>query len=76
MNRLLIAVVVSLMGVGCAVGVDEPEPAPERGAAQERRPPVQTFSAELGDGDEAAPVDVPAHDIAAIPQFERPTPGE
>lgn len=54
MDRWLIAAVVGLMIVGCAVGVEEPLPAPPEPAQKVRPPAPTTFSDELVDADESA----------------------
>jgi hypothetical protein len=48
MNRWLIAVVMGLTIMGCADGVEDPQPAPAPDPVQ-KEPPTQTFSAELTD---------------------------
>jgi len=46
MNRWLMAAVMGLTVVGCAVGVEDPQPAPGPDPTQ-KEPPAQPFSAEL-----------------------------
>lgn len=42
MNRWLVAMVVGLMAVGCAEGVEDPEPAPEAPVSNPHVAPAQT----------------------------------
>ena len=77
MNRWLIALVVGLMAVGCAEGVEEPMPAPEQAQRPERQAPVQTFSTDLDEASEGTTApELPERDVVAIPPFEKPNPGE
>lgn len=46
MNRLLMAAVIALTVVGCAEGVEDPQPAPAPDPVQ-KEPPVQTFAGEF-----------------------------
>ena len=46
MNRCLMAAVMGLIVVGCAAGVEDPQPAPGPDPVQ-KEAPAQTFSAEV-----------------------------
>lgn len=46
MNRVLMAAVITLAVVGCAVGVEDPQPSPGPDPVQ-KAPPAQTFSDEF-----------------------------
>jgi hypothetical protein len=48
MNRWVVAAVMGLLVVGCAAGVEDPQPTPEPPAPQ-KQPPTETFSGELAD---------------------------
>ena len=77
MNRWLIAAVVGLMSVGCAVGVADPQPPPDPGPVRKAPPPAQPYSGELtevnGDSTPSAGNDL---DVPAVPIDIRPVPGK
>lgn len=83
MSRWLIAVVMGLTVVGCADGVEDPQPAPPPDPVQ-KDPPAQTFSGELtndpyallsknGIGQDV--LNVPPRQKPPVPGL-RPTPGQ
>ena len=75
MNRWLIAAVFGLMSVGCAVGVEDPEPPPAPDPVQRPAPPAQTFSQETVEVNHVA--DGVDHDlqVPAVPVDMAPMPG-
>lgn len=70
MNRWLIAMVSGLLVAGCAVGVEDPQPAPPPDPVQ-KDPPAQTFSGELQE--EADQIAFPGIDsIYSLPPRQKP----
>ncbi len=76
MNRWLMAAVVGLMAVGCAVGVEDPEPPPGQIPAQRSSsPPTETFSAELQEISVTDPITTELA-VPEVPVDVLPMPGE
>ena len=74
MNRWLMAALIGLtMTSGCAVGVEDPLPAPAPIPEKKAAPPTETFSAEVEDDSEEADVTL---DLPPLPQQKPPKPGE
>lgn len=77
MNRWLMAAVIGLMVVGCAAGVEDPQPAPAPDPVQ-KEAPAQTFSGDLEPiGDTARlGIGVGHLEAPALPQEMPPMPGQ
>ncbi|MBX3204060.1 MAG: hypothetical protein KF764_03275 [Labilithrix sp.] len=77
MNRWVMAAVIGLTVVGCAAGVEDPQPAPGPDPVQ-KEPPAQTFSGELEEIDDLAKLGVQTG-APATPTMDRempPMPGQ
>jgi hypothetical protein len=71
MNRWLIAMGSVLLVAGCAVGVEDPQPAPPPEPVQ-KDPPARTFSGEL-EQEEADRIAFPGVDnIHSLPPRQKP----
>ncbi len=76
MNRWLMAAVIGLMAVGCAAGVEDPQPPPGPDPVQ-KEPPAQTFSGGLQQVNEVMKgAGTGEFDVPAVPVDMPPMPGQ
>jgi hypothetical protein len=75
MNRWLVAAVVGLMAVGCAEGIEDPQPGPQPSPVT-KPGPAQTFSGELNEGseDQGLAFEKSVPDLPPLPNEELPVP--
>ncbi len=69
MNRWVVAVVTGMLAVGCATGVEDPQPAPEPPPVS-KPVPARAFAAEVPDDTGIDPNQV-GDELPAVPEMDQ-----